>query len=110
MAEAHRCEGAEGAARQQSDGAVQKHWGPSHWSDEGDWVCRSWASPLTCRVGRTLPIRTRPEKPCGVDPSKNNPRGLGQIGAPASWTRDLAVCEPPERGHGDFVAVIGPVR
>ena len=44
---------------------------PSHWNDGGDGVCLNWTSPLTCRIASTLPIRARPEKPCGVDWSKN---------------------------------------
>ena len=44
---------------------------PSHWNDGGDGVCLTWSSPLTCRIARTLPTRARPEKPCGVDWSKN---------------------------------------
>ena len=44
---------------------------PSHWHDGEGWVCLFWACPLTCGVGRTLPIRAKPEKPCGVDCRKN---------------------------------------
>lgn len=59
-----------------SDAEAQKpRWAPNHSNVGGDWVCQSWASPLTCRVTRTLPIRTRPEKPCGVDWGKNSARG-----------------------------------
>jgi hypothetical protein len=70
------------AARLPSDAEVQMpHWVPSHWNDGGDCVCRFWANPLTCQVGCTLPIRTRPEKPCGVDWSKNHQCRLGDVGA-----------------------------
>jgi hypothetical protein len=60
------------AELRQSDAELQiQRSVPSHWNDGGDGVCLTWTSPLTCRIACTLPIRARPEKPCGVDWSKN---------------------------------------
>ena len=60
------------AGRQGRDAEAQMRRSlPRHWNDEGDGVCLTLTSPLTCRIACTLPIRARPEKPCGVDWSKN---------------------------------------
>jgi len=63
----------ESAAEPRGRGAEarRRHSVPRHLNDEGDGVCLTWTSPLTCRIACTLPIRARPEKPCGVDWSKN---------------------------------------
>ena len=76
---------------------------PSQWNDGGDGVCLTWTSPLTCRIACTLPIRARPEKPCGVDWSKNK---FVPCGVNWSWP----CLQPIDHGASDRVDEWGAVN
>jgi len=83
------------AAQRGRDAEAQmRHSVPRHWNDGGVKVCLTWTSPLTCRITCTLPIRARPEKPCGDDWSKNKfaPRG-------DNWSRPCPL--PIDHGASD---------